>query len=89
VLRLGYFSSQPVSLLTAICGNDRVDMLVVPPRTADAAMILAATATNLVHTQHILLAVSTTPTTRPVHGTDEDAWEGEGGRVRLIPSRAP
>jgi hypothetical protein len=52
-------------------------------------MILAATATNLVHTQHILLAVSTTPTTRPVHGTDEDAWEGEGGRVRLIPSRAP
>jgi hypothetical protein len=51
VLRLGYFSSQPVSLLTAICGNERVDLLVVPPNTdggtADAAMILAATATNL------------------------------------------
>jgi len=68
VLRLGYFASQPVSLLTAICGNDRVDLLVVPPDTADdtadAAMILAATATNLVHSQHILLAASA-PTTRP------------------------
>jgi hypothetical protein len=91
VLRLGYFNSQPVSLLTAICGNERIDLLVVPPNTpdgtADAAMILAATATNLVHAQHILLTVSA-PTTRPVHGTDEDAWEGEGGRLRLVPSKA-
>jgi hypothetical protein len=48
VLRLGYFTSQNSSLLTAICGNgDRVDLLIVPPGTerhiADAAMILAAT----------------------------------------------
>jgi hypothetical protein len=63
VLRLGYFSSQPVSLLTAICGNDRIDLLVVPPHTADAtadaAMLMAATAANLVHAPHILRTVST------------------------------
>jgi Family of unknown function (DUF5994) len=62
VRRLGYFASQPVSLLTAICGTDRIDLLVVPPRTddgpADAATALAAT-TNLVRAEHILLAAST------------------------------
>jgi hypothetical protein len=91
VLRLGYFTSQPVSLLTAICGNDRIDLLVVPPDTADgtadAAMVLASTTTNLVHAQHILLAVST-PTTRPIDGTAQDAWEAEGGHLRPVPSRA-
>ncbi|MFI7599393.1 DUF5994 family protein [Actinoplanes sp. NPDC049681] len=35
VLRLGYFSSQPTSLLTALCADgDRVDLLVIPPDTA-------------------------------------------------------
>jgi hypothetical protein len=63
VLRLGYFASQPVSLLTALCANgDRVDLLVIPPETAgdtaDAAMVVAGTTSNLVHAQHILLAVS-------------------------------
>lgn len=91
VLRLGYFTSQPVSLLTAICGNDRIDLLVVPADTAagtaDAAMILAATTTNLVHAQHILLTVGP-PATGPIDGTAEDAWEGEGGRIHLIPSQA-
>jgi len=62
VLRLGYFHSQPVSLLTALCANgDRVDLLVVPPHTAadtaEAAMILAAATDNLVPAQHILAAV--------------------------------
>ncbi|MBQ1049229.1 hypothetical protein KBX50_12245 [Micromonospora sp. C51] len=89
VLRLGYFTSQPVSLLTAICGNDRVDLLVVPANTAsgtaDAAMILAATTNNLVHAQHILLAVST-PTPHPVHGVARDAWEAEGRRRGPIPA---
>jgi hypothetical protein len=90
VLRLGYFTSQPVSLLTAICGNDRIDLLVVPPHTADgtadAAMVLAAATTNLVHAQHILLAVST-PTTRPIDGAAEDNWDAEGGRTGPIPTR--
>jgi hypothetical protein len=90
VLRLGYFTSQPISLLTAVCGNDRVDLLVVPPHTADgtadAAMILAATTNYLIRTQHILLAVST-PTTRPIDGPAEDAWEAEGGRIGPGPVR--
>jgi hypothetical protein len=68
ILRLGYFTSQPTSLLTALCRNgDRVDLLVVPADTAAdtaaAAMALAATAGNLVRAQHILDAVGPpTPT---------------------------
>jgi hypothetical protein len=87
VLRLGYFTSQPTALLTALCGDngDRVDLLIVPPETdagtADAAMVLAATTGNLVHAQHVLRAAVTA---RP-HQTDsgsEDAWETDGGRLR-------
>ncbi|WP_435124076.1 DUF5994 family protein [Micromonospora tulbaghiae] len=59
ILRLGYFTSQPTSLLTAICLNDdRVDLLVVPPDTpvdlAEAAMARAATASNVVHAPQLL-----------------------------------
>jgi hypothetical protein len=65
VLRLGYFASQPTSLLTALCANrSRVDLLVVAPNTAsgaaDAAMVLAATTNNLVHAHNILPTVSAT-----------------------------
>ncbi|MEU8241093.1 DUF5994 family protein [Actinoplanes missouriensis] len=92
VLRLGYFTSQPLSLLTAICANrSRVDLLVVPPDTtpaaAGAAMILAATATNLIHAQHIPLTLSAPP---PPAAAAEDAWEDEGGHLagsRLAPLR--
>jgi hypothetical protein len=64
VLRLGYFTSQPTGLLTAVCANgDRVDLLVIAPdtdtATADAAMVVAATASNLVHARHILRTVTT------------------------------
>lgn len=90
VLRLGYFISQPVSLLTALCDNGhRVDLLVVPPQTAsgmaDAAMIMAAATTNRVQARYILLAVST-PTPRQSHAV-EDAWETEGGRLDAITPR--
>lgn len=38
VVRLGWFTTQPVGLLTAICATgDRVDLLVVPPDTGAAA----------------------------------------------------
>ncbi|WP_239177908.1 DUF5994 family protein [Actinoplanes octamycinicus] len=82
VLRLGYFTSQVPSLLTAICANrSRVDLLVVPPHTtaaaAGAAMILAATASNLIHAQHIPL----TPSAPPPVAAAEDAWEDEGGHL--------
>ncbi|GGN35511.1 hypothetical protein FHR83_006190 [Actinoplanes campanulatus] len=90
ILRLGYFTSQPLSLLTAICANrSRVDLLVVPPHitdaSADAAMILAATATNVIHAQHIPLTISAPPV-----AVAEDAWEDEGGHMagsRRAPSR--
>jgi hypothetical protein len=86
VLRMGYFSSQPPSLLTALCANgDRVDLLVVAPNTAggtaDAAMDLAATSGNLVHAQHIIPAVSTTiPSPSPGVDSAEQVWDTEGGR---------
>jgi hypothetical protein len=90
VLRLGYFTSQPTGLLTALCDNgDRVDLLVIPPETAtgiaDAAMALAATASNVVHAQHILHTVSTADPRRADSG-GEDTWEAEGGRLRPAPS---
>jgi Family of unknown function (DUF5994) len=92
ILRLGYFTSQPTALLTALCGDtgDRVDLLIVPPETdagtADAAMVLAASTGNLVHAQHILVAAITA---RP-HDEDsgsKDVWETDGGR--LAPHAVP
>jgi Family of unknown function (DUF5994) len=86
VLRLGYFTSQPTALFTALCdGGDRVDLLVVPPDTeagtANAAMILAATTSNHVHAQHILVAAGTMRT-RDTEGVPEDVWETDGGHLR-------
>ena len=85
VVRLGYFASQPAGLLTAVCGNrGRVDLLVVPPDTAsdtaEAAMLLAATAGNLIHAQHILLSLGTSAA-RAGERVAEAVWDGEGGRL--------
>ncbi|MCW3840445.1 DUF5994 family protein [Micromonospora yasonensis] len=89
VLRLGYFTSQPASLLTAICLNeDRVDLLVVPPDTpahlAEAAMARAATAGNMVHTPQLLTVAA--------HDVGGDGRQlgpahlgGSGGRLRTAP----
>jgi hypothetical protein len=62
VVRLGWFPGQPAGLLTVFCGyNGRVDLLVVPPGTAEAdalaAMELAASAANLIHAPDILATV--------------------------------
>jgi hypothetical protein len=69
-IRIGYFASQPVALLTAICeGGDRVDLLVVPPstaaQTAAAAMAIAANRTNTVHAQQILTTAAADPAPVP------------------------
>ncbi|GID90660.1 DUF5994 family protein [Amorphoplanes digitatis] len=93
VLRLGYFTSQPLCLLTAICAdNERVDLLVVAPGTgsdtAAAAMTMAATTTNLVHAQDILLAVGTPALRAAVDNAPEDAWETDGGRTGPAPAPA-
>jgi hypothetical protein len=86
VVRLGWFTTQPLGLLTAICTNgDRIDLLVVPPNTgaaiAQAAINLAAQATNTIHTPDILTAVTDH---RPPE-TDtaaESTWESEGGHLQ-------
>ena len=85
VLRLGYFTSQPSALLTALCDNgDRVDLFVVPPDaetgTADAAMVLAATTGNLVPAQYILFTASTAG----IHDRQRArrSWETDGGHPR-------
>lgn len=92
VLRLGYFASQPTTLLTAICDNgNRIDLLIVPPETptnvADAAMVLAASTSNLIHVRDLLTAARKTPS----ESRAEQRWENEGGpqfeRQALAPSR--
>lgn len=63
IVRAGYFVSQPVSLVTVICGRDRgrFDLLVVPPTTdpevAEAAMQMSVASGNPVHAQDILRSV--------------------------------
>jgi len=47
---------------------------------------LAAT-TNMIHAQHILLAVDT-PTPGPVNDSGVDVWETEGGQIVPVPSPA-
>jgi Family of unknown function (DUF5994) len=91
VLRLGYFTSQPINLVTALCDNgDRVDLLVVAPGTepgtADAALTLAATTGNLVHAQHILGHLSTLPHPDPAD-TGHDVWEDDGGPLAATSAR--
>lgn len=65
VVRLGYFASQPTSLLTALCdggGGARIDLLVIPVETnddiADAAMTIAAASTNQLHADDIIPAAT-------------------------------
>jgi hypothetical protein len=84
VIRIGYFASQPVSLLTAICGQrGRVDLLIVPPDTprqsAEAAMKLTVAAGNQVHAQDILRTVLAAPAA--AKGDPESVWEAEGGHL--------
>lgn len=101
VLRLGWFTSQPASLLTAICLNgDRVDLLVVPTESAgdlaEGAMALPATAGNRIHAPQLLSAANTLRA-RNADSVGESAWEAEGGRhlgpaatgVTTTVSRAP
>lgn len=96
VLRLGYFTSQPASLLTALCDNgDRVDLLIVAPDTepavADAAMLTAATTGNRVHAEHILATLPHPD--HPSHAgeiAEEDSvWEDDGGQLLSSPPMQP
>jgi hypothetical protein len=86
VVKLGWFTSQPAGLLTALCGSSgRVDLLVVPAGTAEAdalaAMDLAAQAGNLIHAPDILAAVAGYPA--PPEETEPGlaVREPEGGQL--------
>jgi hypothetical protein len=87
VLRLGYFTSQSMFLLTAVCGynGERVDLLVIPPETrfesAVAAMALAASTANRVQAQDILLAAGAA-LAREVDSGPEADWDTDGGAAR-------
>jgi hypothetical protein len=91
-LRLGFFTSQPIGLLTALGDHgNRVDLLVVPPdttrQTAEAAMALAATASNRIHAQHLLAAAADTRSARLDGGLPEQIWETEGGHLHTAGRR--
>jgi hypothetical protein len=81
---LDWFPGQPAGLLTAFCNSDRVDLLVVPPGSAEAdalgAMDLAAQAVSLIRVPDILAAL-----TRPAQPSEIElelsVWESEGGRL--------
>lgn len=51
-ITIDYFGSQPATLITAVCGSSRVDLLVIPPtagpQAAHAAMANAMSAGNRV-----------------------------------------
>jgi hypothetical protein len=88
VVRLGWFDTLPAGLLTATCADgQRIDLLVVPPHTgqaaANAAMDLAAQTGNLIHTPDILSAMTDTTNTgtAPADTVPESVWESEGGHL--------
>jgi len=81
---LDWFPGQPAGLLTAFCGGDRVDLLVVPAGTAEAdairAMDLAAQAVDLIRVPDIL-ATLTSPAQPAGTELELSIWESEGGRL--------
>jgi hypothetical protein len=84
-VKAGWFAGQPAGLLTAFCGrNNRVDLLVIPPGTAEtdamAAMDLAAQPANRVHATDILAAMASHPAPPAETGPALSAWESEGGQ---------
>lgn len=86
VVRVVWFTSGPVGLLTTTChGRDRVDLLVVPPTTADGpaevAMAAAVDAANTMRAPEILAAITQKTITQAQ--SDRSAvsrWESEGGQ---------
>ena len=85
VIRLGWFASLPVGLLTAICAARlRVDLLLVPPGTdaavAEEAMAMAAAPDNNLRTPDVLAAALAGLTSRAKVAA-QAAWESDGGHA--------
>jgi hypothetical protein len=81
---LDWYRGQPAGLLTAFFGDDRMDLLVIPPGTAEAdaigAMDLAAQAVSVIRVPDILATL-----TRPAKPTETELdlsiWAAGGGRL--------
>lgn len=86
---LDWFPGQPAGVLTAFCNGDRVDLLVIPPGSAEAgalgAMDLAARAVNLIRVPDILATLTSAD-----HPTETErelsVWESEDGRPDALPA---
>src|SRR6185437_915798 len=91
VVSLDWFPGQPAGLLTAFCDGDRVDLLVVPPSSAEAdalgALDLAAQAASLIRVPEILATV-TSPAQPAETERELSPWESEGGRSRDTRTRS-
>ena len=90
-VRLGYFASQPIALLTALCdGDGRVDLLVVSPdvtaEIAEVAMAIAATMDNVMPAQKIVGLAETSYRTS-AQRLSEEVWETDGGDAQTIRPR--
>ncbi|GAA2636986.1 DUF5994 family protein [Actinomadura fulvescens] len=82
VVRLSWFDTLPVGLVTAIWADGRrVDLLTIPPGTdpdaAAAGLDLAAHPANHLRAPALLAAL-----TPPDQAVSENTWETEGGRLR-------
>lgn len=90
VVRLGWFTTMPAGLLTAIYANgQRTDLVTIPPHAseqgASAAMEQAARPGNREHAPAILAAIAAAAATTPQKETESKqlgTWEWEGGHLR-------
>jgi Family of unknown function (DUF5994) len=93
VVRMGWFSSLDPALLIAITDRgDQIDLLVVPPGTAEpaarAAMARAADPADTTRAPDILTAVPATPDTAPADDVAPGSvWDNEGGHPAEVRTR--
>ncbi|HEU4421086.1 MAG TPA: DUF5994 family protein [Pilimelia sp.] len=89
-VRMGWFTSLDPALATATDRGDQLDLLVVPPRTAEAAardaMARAADPANTMRAPDILAAIPAASAQVPVAAAGQDAdadsvWDDEGGHL--------
>jgi hypothetical protein len=89
VVRIGWFASvDPALAIATTDRGDQLDLLVVPPDTADApahrAMAQAADPADTTRAPDILTAITAQPARPPTHAAGPDthadtAWDNEGG----------
>jgi hypothetical protein len=90
VVRLGWFTTMPAGLLTAIYANgQRTDLVTIPPQTSEqdavAAVEQAARPGNREHAPAILAAIAAaagSTTRKDTESKQLGTWEWEGGHLR-------